>query len=56
MTRVVMCHYVDMDIDWEEAITEQSTESLTEPQDADNKKLELDAEVSPLEATPPADD
>jgi|GEM_PF-4091041 hypothetical protein len=34
-----MCHHVDMDIDWEEAITEQDTETLA----ADTEEPELDA-------------
>ena len=54
-----MCHHVDMDIDWEEAITEQDTETratdAAEPElDADEP--ELDAEESPQKAAPPADD
>jgi hypothetical protein len=51
-----MCHHVDMDIDWEEAVTEQDTETLTETPEADAEEPELDAEESPPEAAPPADD
>ena len=47
-----MCHHVDMDIDWEEAITEQNTETRA----TDAAEPELDAEESPQKAAPPADD
>lgn len=51
-----MCHHVDMAIDWDEVVTEQKTDSLTETLDADTETPELDAEESPQEAAPPADD
>ena len=54
-----MCHHVDMDIDWEEAITEEDTETLsadTEESALDAEEPELDAEESPQKAAPPADD
>jgi len=51
-----MCHHVDMDIDWEQAITEQTTDTQTETLDADSEEPELDAEESPSEVAPPADD
>ncbi|ERH06387.1 MAG: hypothetical protein J07HN4v3_02002 [Halonotius sp. J07HN4] len=54
-----MCHHVDMDIDWEEAITEQDTETVAadaEEPALDAEEPELDAEESPQKAAPPADD
>ena len=50
-----MCHHVDMDIDWEKAVTEESSDSLTDSADAEADEPELDAERSP-EIAPPADD
>ena len=49
---VAMCHHVDMDIDWETAVTEQEPE--TEPQ-PEAEEPELDAEETP-DIAPPADD
>lgn len=58
-----MCHHVDMDIDWEEVVTEQDADAQTETLDADAEEPELDAdepeldaEESPQKAAPPADD
>ena len=51
-----MCHHVDMDIDWEEVVTEQDADAQTEALDADAEEPELDAEESPQEVAPPADD
>ncbi|ERH01895.1 MAG: hypothetical protein J07HN6_01456 [Halonotius sp. J07HN6] len=48
-----------MDIDWEEAITEQDTEAVAadaEEPALDAEEPELDAEESPQKAAPPADD
>jgi len=51
----VMCHHVDMAIDWDEVETE--SESRTRTVDTtETGEPELDAEESPPEAAPPADD
>ena len=50
-----MCHHVDMAIDWDEVETE--SESRTRTVDTtETEEPELDAEESPPEAAPPADD
>lgn len=55
MVRDVMCHHVDMAIDWDEVETE--SESRTEPtESAETDEPELDAEESPRAVAPPADD
>lgn len=55
MTHVVMCHHVEMAIDWDEVETE--SESRTESiNTADSEKPEPDAAESPEEIAPPADD
>jgi len=51
-----MCHHVDMDIDWEQAITEQETETQPETVEPDAEEPELDAAESPETITTPADD
>ena len=56
MSSGVMCHHVDMAIDWDEVVTEEQDESLTESSDTAAADPEVDAEQSPLEAAPPADD
>ena len=54
----VMCHHVDMAIDWEEAVTDEQSDQLTDDvetsTDADEPAVE--AEESAPEAAPPADD
>jgi len=50
-----MCHHVDMAIDWDEVETEsESRTKRIEPAETDEP--ELDAEESPREVAPPADD
>jgi len=49
-----MCHHIDMDIDWKNAVTEQDTDTQAKTPDAEEP--EFDAAESPQDIAPPADD
>ena len=53
---VVMCHHVDMAIDWDEVLkeTEPEPDELPEADEADERTV--DGEALAPEVTPPADD
>ena len=53
-----MCHHVDMAIDWDEVVTEEQRESSTDEFEStpDTDEPAVEADESPLEAAPPADD
>jgi hypothetical protein len=53
-----MCHHVDMAIDWEEAVTDEQSDQLTDDAEtpADANEPAVEAEESTPEAAPPADD